>query len=146
LHPEEPGKGFREYTVTPKGEEQAVTFSMARNDAENAESGMIIRLMELFNVRIQKVALDAKTPYVEATFVSESYEDVRQTKPKLIHWIPTGDAFPCRVLMPDATANDGVAESVCKKLKPDTVIQFERFGFVRVDEVAEKLTAYYAHK
>jgi len=26
------------------------------------------------------------------------------------------------------------------------VIQFERFGFVRIDEVKSKLKAYYAHK
>ena len=54
--------------------------------------------------------------------------------------------FLVRVIMPDATVNEGFAESACKKLKPNAVIQFERFGFVRVDEVGEKLTAYYAHK
>jgi hypothetical protein len=70
---------------------------MAKSDAEAAKSGMLIRLMELFNVIIQKVALNARTPYVKASFLSESYEEVRKTKPKLIHWIPTGDAFPCRV-------------------------------------------------
>jgi glutamyl-tRNA synthetase len=48
--------------------------------------------------------------------------------------------------MPDASAIQGFAGSACKKLKPDDVIQFERFGFVRVDAVAEKMTAYYAHK
>jgi glutamyl-tRNA synthetase len=48
--------------------------------------------------------------------------------------------------MPDASIVEGFAESACKKLKPDAVIQFERFGFVRVDEVKEKMTVYYAHK
>jgi glutamyl-tRNA synthetase len=48
--------------------------------------------------------------------------------------------------MPDASVNEGVAESACKKLKPGMVIQFERFGFVRIDEVGEQLTAYYTHK
>jgi glutamyl-tRNA synthetase len=48
--------------------------------------------------------------------------------------------------MPDASATVGVAESACKKLKPDDVVQFERFGFVRVDQAAPNLTAYYAHK
>jgi hypothetical protein len=48
--------------------------------------------------------------------------------------------------MPDAVVNEGLAESACEKLKPDAVIQFERFGFVRVDENDGKLTAYYAHK
>ncbi|MCJ7762371.1 hypothetical protein MUP38_02810 [Candidatus Bathyarchaeota archaeon] len=48
--------------------------------------------------------------------------------------------------MNDNKKIEGVAENACKQLKPSTVIQFERFGFVRVDEVASKLTAYYAHK
>jgi glutamyl-tRNA synthetase len=48
--------------------------------------------------------------------------------------------------MPDATIAEGIAENACKRLKPNNIIQFERFGFVRIDEVSTKLTAYYAHK
>jgi glutamyl-tRNA synthetase len=103
-----------------------------------AEAGATVRLMELFNVNMEDSA--------EASFASESYEDARKTKARLIHWIPKGEDFPCRVVMPDYSKVNGFAESACKKLKPDTVIQFERFGFVRVDEVDAKLTAYYAHK
>jgi glutamyl-tRNA synthetase len=50
------------------------------------------------------------------------------------------------VVMPDASVTEGFAEADCKKLKPDANIQFERFGFVRINEVGEKLIAYYAHK
>jgi glutamyl-tRNA synthetase len=141
LHPEKPERGFRGYTVTPKREEGAV-FWIAKRDADAAEVGKVIRLMELFNVKIESVNADS----VEAAFASESYEAVRKTKAQLIHWIPAGEEIPCQVVMPDAAINAGVAESACKKLKPDTVIQFERFGFVRVDKNDAKLTAYYAHK
>jgi glutamyl-tRNA synthetase len=48
--------------------------------------------------------------------------------------------------MPDASVTDGFSEADCKKLKPDVIIQFERFGFVRVNEVGEKMVTYYAHK
>jgi glutamyl-tRNA synthetase len=48
--------------------------------------------------------------------------------------------------MPDATLAEGIAENACKQLKPNSIIQFERFGFVRIDEVNTKLTAYYTHK
>jgi glutamyl-tRNA synthetase len=48
--------------------------------------------------------------------------------------------------MPDATITEGITESACKKLKPNIVVQFERFGFARIDKVNAKLTAYYAHK
>ena len=47
---------------------------------------------------------------------------------------------------PNASVAQGVAEDICKNLKPDTIIQFERFGFVRVDTNNEKLTAYFTQK
>jgi glutamyl-tRNA synthetase len=142
LHPDEPERGFREYTVTPKDEEKAVSFWVSRRDAEAMEPEKAVRLMELFNVKI-----DGKTGNsVTATFSSESYEDVRKIKAPLIQWIPKGEEFPCKVVMPDASVTTGFAESACKKLKPDAIIQFERFGFTRINEVNQKLIAYYAHK
>lgn len=140
LHPEKPEMGFREYSVTPEGE--AAVFWVAKRDADAAEPEKMLRFMELFNVKIENVGAD----FVEAVFASEGYEDARKAKAKLIHWIPEGAEVPCRVVMPDASVNEGVAESACKKLKPDDVIQFERFGFVRVDENDAELTVYYAHK
>jgi glutamyl-tRNA synthetase len=142
LHPEKPERGFREYTVTPVGENRAVIFWIAKKDADTAEVDKVIRLMELFNVKIE----DTKAYSAEASFASEPYDEARKRKAQLIHWILVGEDVPCQVIMPDATVNEGIAESACKKLKPNAVIQFERFGFVRVNEVAAKLTAYYAHK
>jgi len=54
--------------------------------------------------------------------------------------------MPCQVVMPDATVAEGIAESACKQLKPNIIIQFEMFGCVRIDKVNAKLTAYYTHK
>lgn len=67
-------------------------------------------------------------------------------KAQLIHWIPIGEDMPCEIVMPDATIIEGVAEKTCKQLKSNTIIQFERFGFVRIDKVNTKLTAYYSQK
>jgi glutamyl-tRNA synthetase len=53
---------------------------------------------------------------------------------------------PCEVVMPDASEANGVAEEACETLSPNEVIQFERFGFVRVDVVNGKLTVYFAHR
>jgi glutamyl-tRNA synthetase len=142
LHPEKPELGFREYSITPVGEEEAAVFWVAKRDTEAVEVGQMIRFMELFNVKIERV--NARS--LEASFINEVYEDARKAKAKLIHWILKGAEFPCQVVMPDASVNEGVVESACKKLKSDTVIQFERFGFVRVDKNDGKVTVYYAHK
>jgi len=98
--------------------------------------------MELFNIKI----VEARSYAVEANYHSEAYEEARAVKAPLIHWILINHGMPCQVVMPDASTEEGIAEKLCKKLKPDTIIQFERFGFVRIDKINEKLTAYYAHR
>ena len=142
LHPEKPEHGFREYTITPEGEDKAGSFWVSKKDSETMEPEKAFRLMELFNVKIE-----TKTDnLVIAKFVSESYEDVRKIKVQLIQWIPKGSEFRAQIVMPDASVIEGFSEADCKKLNPDIIIQFERFGFVRINEVSEKLIAYYAHK
>ena len=140
LHPEKPERGFREYTVTPT--RKRAVFWISKKDADATKIGKVVRLMDLFNVKIDSV----KDNLVEASFASEAYKEARKAKARLIHWIPKDKELSCEVIMPDAFVNEGIAESVCKKLKPDDVIQFERFGFVRVDKNDEQLTAYFAHK
>ena len=142
LHPEHPERGFRQYTIKPSRENSSAVFWVSNKDIDTSKKGMIIRLMELFNIVIEKVDLYS----AEANFASESYEEARKAKAQLIHWIPVGGDMPCSVIMPDATIAEGIAEKACKRLKPDTVIQFERFGFVRIDQVNTKLTAYYSQK
>jgi len=142
MHPEKPEQGFREYTMLPQGNEKAVTFWISKKDAEAMETDDIIRLMELFNIKIESKIDNSET----ATFVSESYDDIRKIKAPLIQWIPKCEEVPCQIVMPDATVIEGFAESACKKLKPDDIIQFERFGFTRIDEVNQKIVGYYSHK
>ena len=142
LHPENPGRGFREYIITPEVESGSATFWVAKKDMENLEMGTMIRLMELFNIRLESIEAYS----VEASYVSESYDDIRRTKTQLIHWVSIRDSIPCQVIMPDATTSEGVAENACRQLKPKTMVQFERFGFVRTYGINTRLTAYYAHK
>ena len=142
LHPEKPERGFREYSVTPEGDDSATCFWIAKKDADAAKMGEMLRLIELFNVKIES----ATTNSLEARFASIAYEDARKAKAKLIHWILKGTEVPCQVVMPDAAVSSGFAENACKRLKPNTIIQFERFGFVRIDKNDAELVVYYAHK
>jgi glutamyl-tRNA synthetase len=142
LHAEHLERGFREYAVTPSGNESAASFWITQKDAQAMQPDQTIRLMELFNIQIQNVTPECVTAF----YTSESYEDVRKIKVQLIQWIPKGIEYPAQVVQQDASMIEGFAESACKKLKPDAIIQFERFGFVRVNEVGEKLVVYYAQK
>lgn len=142
LHPEYPEKGFREYHIKPAGADNVTLFWISKKDSEALGVGKFVRLMELFNIKIEKV----ESYSVEASFVSESYQEAKQAEAPLIHWVPLESDMPCQVIMPDSTVIEGIAENSCKRLKPGDMVQFERFGFVRIDKVNIKLTAYYAHK
>jgi glutamyl-tRNA synthetase len=142
LHPDHPERGFRSVRVQPDESGDSALFWVSRKDVDPTKVGTVIRLMELFNVRIEKANLYS----AEGLFASESYEEAKKDKAQLIHWIPVGNDFPCEVVMPDASVVEGVAEGACRKLKPDEIVQFERFGFVRIDQVSTKLIAYLAQK
>jgi len=140
LHPNNPEKGYREFFVRQRDGE--AKFWVSTDDAKLFQSGCIIRFMELFNVKIEKVESYA----IEASFHSERYEEAKKLNAPLIHWLPIDSGVPCQVVMPNASLMEGIAETNCKILKPGTIIQFERFGFVRIDNVNQKITAYFAHR
>lgn len=142
LHPDHPERGNREYIIRPEKGSGEAKFWVSRKDVDVSKIGNMIRLMELFNTKIER----ANVYSADAAFSSETYEEAKQAKAQLIHWIPVGEDMSCQVILQDATIVEGIAEGFCKRLKPNAIIQFERFGFVRIDKVDTKLVAYYAHK
>jgi len=140
LHPDHPEHGFRSFELETKREETRLL--VPGDDFDIMKVGAKIRLMGLFNVEIKMVEKNR----VEAIFHGESYEEAKKMGAPLIHWVPTRTGIPCEVVMPDASAVKGVAEDACKALVPNQIIQFERFGFVRVDGVGDELAAYFAHR
>lgn len=142
LHPERPEGEYREYAIEPKGEDNSTAFWISKKDADAAKTGSFVRLMGLFNIEIGDVELNP----IQASFVGESHKEAKIAKIPLIHWILVGAEMPCQVIMPNAASANGIAESACEKLMPNRIVQFERFGFVRIDENNVKLAAYYAHK
>jgi len=139
LHPDYKQRGNRSFTVKPTNNTAA--FHVSSNDIKLFKKGKIIRLMELFNLKINKV----DTQEVKATFHSEPYSEAKKIGAPLIHWIPFGEGVKAEVVMPNASIIEGIAEDECRKLSEGTIIQFERFGFVRIDQQKEYLTAYFAH-
>ena len=97
----------------------------------------ISRLMDAVNVEISGD---------EIKFHSKSFEDAREVKARIIQWVPT-DAIKAKVVMDDASIVEGLCEVDCKDLKVGDIVQFERFGFARLDEIKDdELIFYYAHK
>ncbi|KYK27893.1 MAG: glutamate--tRNA ligase [Candidatus Proteinoplasmatales archaeon SG8-5] len=62
---------------------------------------------------------------------------------KIIHWVGP-DAVQAKVLMPDGKLIEGLAEKAALDSLGE-VVQFERFGFVRL-EPGDEIEAYFAHQ
>ena len=139
LHPDHPEKGFRDFEIIPK--KGKVNLFISKNDLDTIENKPEIRLMDLFNFKVKKI----EKSIIHSTFSGESYEEARRLGAPLIHWLPVENIIKCECVMPDASLAEGFAEEECKVLGPDDIIQFQRFGFVRVDNNNDKLTAYFAH-
>ncbi len=140
LHPDHPERGNRKFHIKPVN--KMVHLLISGDDARQLKPEVTIRLMELFNIKIERVNKGSIT----AVFHSESYLEAKKIGARLIHWLPENEGLPCDVVMPDNSTITGLVEKSLKTVSPDEIVQFERFGFVRVESVNEKIITFFAHK
>jgi len=131
LHPDYPEKGSREI---PFGPELYITTE----DLKKTGEGKILRLIDTVNVVLNKGKL---------SYHSTDLEEARKAKAMIIQWVPVQKSLKTHVIMPDATVITGFVEPSAVNVKVDDIVQFERFGFARVDNITDtKLQLYFAHK
>ena len=98
----------------------------------------LFRLMDAVNVEIAGDKI---------TYHSTSFEDARAAKARIIQWVPTEDNVNVEIVMDDASIKTGLGEGALRDLEVGDVVQFERVGFARLDEINDdKLVFYFAHK
>ncbi|MBZ9571556.1 glutamate--tRNA ligase [Methanobrevibacter sp. TMH8] len=98
----------------------------------------ITRLMDAVNINIKSNNI---------SYDSKSFEEAREKKARIIQWVPANDNIKAKIVMSDASIVEGVCEASCKDLKIGDIVQFERFGFARLDEISNnELVFYFAHK
>jgi hypothetical protein len=79
-----------------------------------------------------------------AVYNSRDHQRARELGAPFIHWLTPENSMPAKVVMPDTSVAEGLAEKKASALKVDSILQFERFGFVRVDQTAP-WAFYYSH-
>ncbi|NPA38466.1 MAG: glutamate--tRNA ligase [Candidatus Nanohaloarchaeota archaeon] len=79
---------------------------------------------------------------------NEGELDLHDTASKLpvVHYLPSGNEIKAKVVMPDASIIDGLAEYNLKEFFKESRFQFERFGFVKLDKIYIDPLLYYIHK
>ena len=124
------------------------TFFVTKNDVDNLKIGEIFRLKDLYNVKVIEKKKEVLAEYVGENLIPDSAK---------IQWT-TDKHLKMKVLVPrplfindeynkDSLEQvDGFAEEAVSQLKTGEIVQFERFGFVRIENVNNKITGFFAHK
>jgi len=131
-HPGHPERGERVLPLSYEGD--ALTVYIPRADVKLLHGGEVFRLKDFMNVQL--VSLDP----LKAKFHSREVMDV----PKL-QWV-SAEAVEVEVIKPDGSRECGLAEPAVSNLSVGETVQFERYGFVRVDAVKPKFVAVYGHR
>lgn len=116
-------------------------FYISDEDFNTLKKEKFIRLMHLLN-------FSAKG----SKFVFHSQPLDEKLKAKPIHWLPADNEnekklINTEILMPDGIIVKGLSEEGIKKIKVGETIQFERFGFCRLNSIEKKAYRFwYAHR
>ena len=140
-------RGFRNVDITGK-------FYISGNDFKDLTKGQILRLKDLYNISIT----DAQANFIKATRTDEKSSKDELSKIKKIQWVSDknvkvsvivpGILYEGEDINPNSlTTIHGYGEEGIANLKEDDIVQFERFGFVRVDKIdSSGITVILAHK
>ncbi|MBI0581831.1 MAG: glutamate--tRNA ligase, partial [Methanomassiliicoccales archaeon] len=127
-HPDHPELGIREYHLR-----SPIIVHVVEKDLNTAMEVGKVRLKDLGNVEFRS----GKALYQgnDLSVLKEGY--------RIIHWVPD-NCMPATVIMPTGERKDGFVENIPKD-EEGKVVQFERFGFVKIEKAAPKLLAYFTH-
>jgi glutamyl-tRNA synthetase len=140
LHPDYPKRGSRSLKINNYQEKTFLLIS--KKDFFLLRRGNIIRLIGLFNIKIE----DSNEKGVRAIIHSDSYGEAKQINAPLLHWVPENQGIPCDVVMPNGSTIKGQVENSIKDVSIDQIVQFERFGFVRIDQINNGIKVLFAHQ
>ncbi|MEM4336190.1 MAG: glutamate--tRNA ligase [Candidatus Anstonellales archaeon] len=138
----------------PDSEKRSRVFNVAKefyiqhDDAKNLEIGEKIRLKDLFNIEI----VEKSKEKIKARII-----EIKEMPQLKIQWLPKNEVVPCKVLVPgdlltehgkynreSLRIDEGYCEKNAEELSIGNIIQFERYGFCRLDKKEEEMEFIYS--
>ncbi|MGC8710020.1 MAG: glutamate--tRNA ligase [Candidatus Micrarchaeia archaeon] len=130
LHPSN-DLGYREYAVGD-------IFYISGSDAKGLSEGESIRLKDLYNIKIEKITGNK----IHGTYIGNDSIDAKK-----VQWVEKNNYVNAELIIPkpllingeinkdSLESVKGYAESYAKNINKDDVVQFERVGFFKLDDV-----------
>jgi glutamyl-tRNA synthetase len=124
------------------------TFFVPRSDMDRLEIGSVFRLKDLYNVKIISKDKNIIGEYLGEKLIPESAKIQWTTE----SYVETEIFVPKPLFINDQFNENslqkihGYAEQSTSKLKKDEIVQFERFGFVKIHKLDDKLICNFTHK
>ncbi|MEM4194995.1 MAG: glutamate--tRNA ligase [Candidatus Anstonellales archaeon] len=138
----------------PDSEKRTRVFNVAKefyiqhDDAKHLEIGEKIRLKDLFNIEI----VEKSKEKIKARII-----EIKEMPQLKIQWLPKNNVIPCKVLVPgdlltehgkynreSLRIDEGYCEKNVEELSIGNIIQFERYGFCRLDKKGEEMEFIYS--
>ena len=102
------------------------------------QEGDVIRLKDMFNIIITELSDPIQ---------SEFHSKEKEVDSRKIQAVPVKDNIPVRVLQPDGKITQGFGEANLRNIEPKSIIQFERYGYVRVIKISsEEVYCYFINE
>jgi glutamyl-tRNA synthetase len=124
------------------------TFFVPKEDMQKIKVGDVFRLKDLFNVKIKQKDKEVSAEYAgdelitdtaKIQWTTDSHVEMKVFVPQLLF---IGEEYNPESL----DEVDGFAEDAVSNLKTGEIVQFERFGFVRIENEKGHLTGFFSHK
>ena len=93
------------------------------------DKGQIVRFKDMFNVQVEEMGNPIRVNYHSQEMTHES---------RKIQVVPKKNSIRVRVLQPDGIVTQGFGEPTLKSLTIGDIIQFERYGYVKIKQIADK--------
>ncbi len=124
------------------------TFFIQQDDISTLRAGEVFRLKGLYNVRLQKIGDVIIGEYAGDEVIADT-QKIQWTTSQYVEMtvhIP-GFLFIHDVFNPNSISTiHGYAEPAVLGLKTGEIVQFERFGFVRIEKKEKNIIGFFAHK
>ena len=124
------------------------TFFIQESDIKELKVGDVFRLKDLYNIKITEKKKDILAEYDSDKLIPNSAK-IQWTTDKHIKmsvFVPHPLFVKDKYNKDSLETVNGFAEEAVSKLKTGEIVQFERFGFVRIENIDNKITGFFTHK